>query len=88
MSDIVLKLRDGRWSEDRTRLDAAAEIERLCELVAFNEDQRRMLFDAACKWEAEAMAARKLMKDYWIEGVPWPAYYQSARATNRGADHE
>lgn len=56
MSDIVERLKriDGLDDETlETATNAASEIERLRELVAFNEDQRRMLFDAAIKLEAE-----------------------------------
>lgn len=56
MSDIVERLRanmDKYPGFENMNTEAATEIERLRELVAFNEDQRRMLFDAAIKLEAE-----------------------------------
>lgn len=59
MSDIVAKLKDGtrtvRWSDDRVRLEAAAEIERLRVRVAELGAERG-------RWEAEALAWRKRAK--------------------------
>lgn len=65
MSDIVERLKDAHNRSDPLGLklasEAAAEIERIRELVAFNEDQRRMLFDAACKphWDACVAACKR-----------------------------
>ena len=73
-------------------LNTATEIERLRELVAFNEDQRRMLFDAATtleaerdRWKAEAMAARTCLM-HGNRGQPIETYeaWKSARAANGG----
>ena len=59
VSDIVAKLKDGtrtvRWSDDRVRLEAAAEIERLRVRVAELEAERG-------RWKAEALAWRKRAK--------------------------
>lgn len=75
-------------------LNTATEIERLRELVAFNEDQRRMLFDAATtleaerdRWKAEALAARDLLSDYKIDAQSWHGDYPNARAANEEVPH-